>query len=71
MQKHVLLSLMSQYTPDFFVGCADEKLDRSMRRRVTTFEYNSVRDVALELGFDGFGQDKSSANAEYTPDWGF
>lgn len=71
LQKHVLLSLMSQYTPDFFKGCADEALDKRMRRRVTTFEYNSVRDTALELGFDGFGQDTSSANAEYTPSWGF
>ena len=71
LQKNVLLSLMSQYTPDFFVGCADEKLDRSMRRRVTTFEYNCVKDLALELGFDGFGQDRSSADSAYTPDWGF
>ena len=71
LQKNVLLSLMSQYTPDFFVGCADENINKKMSRRVTTFEYNSVRDAALELGFDGFGQDKSSANAEYTPSWGF
>ncbi len=69
--KYVLLSLMSQYTPDFFVGCTDPDLDRKMRRRVTTFEYNYVRDTALELGFDGFGQDKESASSAYTPEWGF
>lgn len=71
LHEHVLLSLMSQYTPDFFTGCTDADLDRKMKRRVTTFEYNSVRDLAVELGFDGFGQDKCSANAAYTPSWGF
>jgi len=67
----IVLSLMSQYTPDFFRGCPDEKLDRSMRRRVTTFEYNAVRDLAADLGFDGFGQERESAQKKYTPDWGF
>lgn len=67
----IVLSLMSQYTPDFFRGCPDEKLDRSMRRRVTTFEYNSVRDLASDLGFNGFGQERESAQRKYTPEWGF
>ena len=71
LQESILLSLMSQYTPDFFTGCADVVLDKKMHRRVTTFEYNYVRDLALELGFDGFGQDKSSADSAYTPEWGF
>lgn len=65
----VVLSLMSQYTPDFFRGCADPAFDRSLRRRVTSFEYDSVRREALALGFDGFMQERSSAAAEYTPEW--
>ena len=70
LQNEIILSLMSQYTPDFFKGCSDEKLDRTMRRRVTTFEYNAVRDLAAELGFDGFGQERESAQKKYTPEWG-
>lgn len=66
----VVLSLMSQYTPDFFRGCGDERLDRSLRRRVTTFEYRFVEELASELGFTGFGQERSSAVKEYTPEWG-
>ena len=55
------LSLMSQYTP--FRPMARKALNR----RVATFEYEWVRSVALELGFSGFGQDRTSAREEYTP----
>ncbi len=67
----IVLSLMSQYTPDFFTGCKNEKLARTMRRRITTFEYNYVRDLADSLGFSGYGQERSSAQSTYTPEWGF
>lgn len=63
--KDIRLSLMSQYTPDFYVG--DEK---NLRRRLTTFEYESVRAEALALGFEGYMQAPSSASAEYTPEFG-
>lgn len=53
----ILLSLMSQYTP---VGDGPS-------RRLTTFEYRSVANVALELGFEGYFQERSSAKEEYTP----
>ncbi len=65
----VVLSLMSQYTPDFFRGCPDPVLDRALRRRVTTFEYEAVRREALALGFEGFTQDRESARSSYTPEW--
>ncbi|MBQ7474486.1 MAG: radical SAM protein [Clostridia bacterium] len=65
----VLLSLMSQYTPDFFRGTDDGRLDRSLRRRVTTYEYEKVREEANRLGFDGFMQERGSASASYTPVW--
>lgn len=63
--EDIRLSLMRQYTPDFVDG---EKYPR-LARRLTSFEYQSVVRVADELGFDGYTQDKSSAEAAYTPDF--
>ncbi len=60
----VILSLMSQYTPDFA-----PKSIPALCRRVTTFEYEYVRDAALSMGFDGYSQDVSSAKSAYTPDF--
>ena len=60
-----LLSLMSQYTPSF----AKETPYRELHREVTTFEYQSVADVAVRLGLQGFFQSKDSATADYTPDF--
>jgi len=61
----VLLSLMSQYTPDF----VDREKYPELGRRVTSFEYESVVKKAIELGFDGFFQSRSSASAKYTPEF--
>ena len=67
----ILLGLMSQYTPDFYVPeparGLTEAQDRALRRRVTTFEYETVRAEALRLGFDGFMQSPHSATTEFTP----
>ena len=60
----VILSLMRQYTPDF----APEEFT-ALRRRVTTFEYEYVRDAAVRLGFGGYSQDADSATADYTPEF--
>ena len=60
----IRLSLMSQYTPDFYKGD-----DKNLLRRLTTFEYESVRSEALRLGFDGYMQAPASASAEYTPEF--
>ena len=62
--ENVILSLMSQYTPDFA-----PKDCKELCRRITSFEYNYVRDCALDLGFEGFGQDKNSAVSTYTPEF--
>ena len=59
-----LLSLMSQYTPQFTDPSCPE-----LCRRVTSFEYDSVLKVATDLGFDGYFQDRSSATEDYTPDF--
>ena len=62
--KDIRLSLMSQYTPDFYQGD-----DKNLRRRLTTFEYECVLKEALRFGFDGYMQSPSSASAKYTPDF--
>ena len=59
-----LLSLMSQYTP-----MHDDTAFPELNRRVTKMEYDSVVKLASELGFEGFTQDKSSAQSRYTPDF--
>lgn len=61
----ILLSLMSQYTPEF----AQDSPYRELHRRITSFEYDFVLRTATELGFDGFMQAKTSASAKYTPDF--
>ncbi|MBQ8162751.1 MAG: radical SAM protein [Clostridia bacterium] len=59
----VKLSLMSQYTPDF----CDEKY-KKIKRRITSFEYDSVVEYALSLGYEeGYIQEDSSATALFTP----
>lgn len=60
-----LLSLMSQYTPDF----AARSPYRELHRRVTTFEYDAVLREAQSLGFDGFLQSRTSASAAFTPEF--
>ncbi len=60
----VILSLMRQYTPDF----APREI-KALTRRVTTFEYEAVREHALSLGYEGFSQEAESASARYTPEF--
>jgi putative pyruvate formate lyase activating enzyme len=71
--KNVILSLMGQYTPDFYAeGAKKDGKDaeyKNLCRRITSFEYNSVLSVADRLGFEGYFQDLSSASREYTPDF--
>lgn len=59
-----LLSLMSQYTP---MGKASEY--KNLSRRLSTYEYEKVTDLACELGFEGYMQERSSAKEEYTPEF--
>ncbi len=61
----IRLSLMSQYTPDF----TDKEVYPELSRRVTSFEYNSVLEKAISLGFEGYFQDRSSATSRFTPDF--
>lgn len=61
----IKLSLMSQYTPDFAKDCEYKNL----RRRLTSFEYDSVLESAVALGFDGYFQSLDSSSTAYTPDF--
>lgn len=65
----ILLSLMAQYTPDFLPPSEGFDKFKSIRRKITTFEYDTVCDEARRLGFDGFMQDRSSATSRFTPDF--
>ena len=71
--ENVILSLMGQYTPDFYLDFEREQGARedhkNLRRRITSFEYNSVLEAANRLGFVGYMQDISSSSAKYTPDF--
>ena len=60
-----LLSLMSQYTPDF----ATDSPYPELHRRLTEFEYRSIVSEAERLGFEGCVQDRASASASFTPDF--
>ncbi len=60
----VKLSLMSQYTPDFAPDG-----EKNLRRRLTTFEYQSVLSEADRLGYDGYRQEFASSDKKYTPDF--
>ena len=64
----VILSLMSQYTPDFYIESGDERY-KNLCRRVTKFEYDSVMKIADELGFDGYFQGMSAASKSFTPNF--
>ena len=55
------LSLMSQYTP-----LRPQPL-KALNRRVASLEYGYLQQLAQELGFQGFGQERTSAKEEYTP----
>jgi len=61
----IRLSLMRQYTPDF----APADAPKNLKRRVTSFEYESVMARAEEMGFEGFFQGKEAASASYTPNF--
>lgn len=77
----ILLSLMSQYTPEFLDPAfslspdAREALEAegirpALWRRLTEFEYRSVLDEADRLGFAGYSQGRASAQVAFKPEFG-
>ena len=69
--KSVRLSLMAQYTPDFLPPPSPDMPDpwQTIRRKVTTYEYEKVVEEAARLGFEGWTQERSSATKKFTPDF--
>ena len=71
--ESLILSLMGQYTPDFYIEYEKENGEndeyRNLRRKITSFEYDSVLARATELGFDGYFQSLDSASKKFTPDF--
>jgi putative pyruvate formate lyase activating enzyme len=64
-EDDIMISLMSQYTPP-----KKQLAIPSLNRRLTEKEYNSAVDYLYLLGRDnGFVQELSSAEEEYTPDF--
>ena len=61
----IMVSIMNQYTPAY-KALAHPKL----KRPLTTFEYDSVVDFALDLGFTRcFVQESGAAREEFIPKW--
>ncbi|MGN0623545.1 MAG: radical SAM protein [Oscillospiraceae bacterium] len=60
----LLVSLMCQYTPVY-----KAREHHEIDRRVTTFEYRSVMKELEKYGFDGFVQEKSSAQEKFIPEF--
>lgn len=71
--ENIILSLMAQYTPDFYIEHERESEKavgfKNLRRRLTSFEYDSVLSRATDLGFDGYFQSLDSASRKFTPDF--
>ena len=66
-KEDFFISLMSQYTPDFALKANSPH--KELHRKLTSFEYTCVVDLASTLGLQGFCQDRSSSTANYTPDF--
>lgn len=63
-KEQFLLSLMGQYTPP-----KSPLPYRNLNRRITTMEYEQVRERAVQLGLDGFAQDRTAASGNFIPDF--
>ena len=61
-----LISLMSQYTP--IEKCSSYP---EINRRTASMEYNSVLKLAQDYDFQGFMQERSSADSAYTPSFDY
>ena len=59
----LLVSLMSQFTPVYKAG------EHGLDRRTFTFEYRSAAKELEAAGFDGFFQERTSAEEDYIPEF--
>ena len=58
----IRLSLLRQYVP-----CGRAAEYPEINRRLSSYEYDRVVARAVELGFDGYTQERGSADSGYTP----
>lgn len=58
----ILVSLMCQYTP-VYKAAEYKEIDR----KLSTFEYRSVAEVLEQTGFEGYLQERSSADKDFIP----
>ena len=61
-RDEILISIMSQYTPMYRAAEHPE-----ICRKISTFEYNFVLNEAEKYGFEGFSQERGSAEEAYVP----
>lgn len=66
--RDILLSVMRQYTPPEDGTVFPEPL-KSLRRRLSTFEYRKVMEKVEKAGFEGYFQEAGAAESRYTPDF--
>ena len=64
LSEGIFVSLMGQYIPAG--GVSDENFPE-INRKLTRKEYNTVKREYMNLGFDGFCQELSSASADFVP----
>lgn len=73
LSNSIKLSLLSQYIPDYFVKYCNKAgkngiYSDSLKRKLTTYEYEKVVDKAISLGFsDVYIQEKGCASIEFVP----
>ncbi|MBQ8967953.1 radical SAM protein [Ruminococcus sp.] len=62
--QEILVSLMSQYVP------MHKAMDiKALSRRTSTFEYNYICNMVSACGFDGYFQQRGSAEEKYVPEF--
>lgn len=62
---NVYVSLMNQYTPMY-----KAKEIKQLSRKLTTYEYENVKDYFLDIGLtNGYVQKKSAASSSFTPNF--
>lgn len=60
------VSLMAQYTP-----CANASSYPEINRKITKREYDKVVSAFIDLGLDGYVQERESSSTEFIPKWDY
>ena len=60
------VSVMAQYTP-----CGDANKYPEINRKITKREYDKVVEAFIDLGLDGYVQERESSSTEFIPKWDY